>query len=271
MARIIDSANIRLIGQQVLFDSEVNDFTDEAGFERWVHNIPLLGEEIENGAQLSEVAGRICYTAFGSKQRHQNTDDYIRNIIRQNHGSVLEHAVFTFMVSGISRTLSHELIRHRVGMAVSELSQRYVDLKDVNFVRPPDIWATEEYDIWEKACNASLEAYAQLVEVLAEKMKKEHPTMSLTDRRKHVRQAARSVLPGCTETMMVLTINARTIRHILELRGAEGAEIEIRHFVLRLYRVMQRVAPVFIEDFSIVVSDKQQTLLVRDHDYYNSH
>src|SRR5438270_235547 len=77
-----------------------------------------------------------CYLAFGSKQGRRSNADYIGNILEQRHGSVLEHAVWSFLITGVSRALTHELIRHRAGFGYSQESQRYVDETETDFVEP---------------------------------------------------------------------------------------------------------------------------------------
>jgi thymidylate synthase (FAD) len=99
--------------------------------------VSWLGESTD-GERLAEFAGRLCYMS----QRNpagRSTRDYLDNIKRQGHGSVLEHANYSVLVEGVSRSLTHELVRHRAGMAYSQLSQRYVDESEANFVVPPAI------------------------------------------------------------------------------------------------------------------------------------
>src|SRR4051794_17860533 len=119
---------------------------------------------------LAEFAGRLCYLSFGEdaglEGGHKTipgrttNQAYLANILRTRHGSVLEHAVWSFLLEGVSRSLTHELVRHRAGMGYSQLSQRYVDESDIGFVLPPEIReGTAEYDTWREACEASLASY----------------------------------------------------------------------------------------------------------------
>jgi thymidylate synthase (FAD) len=99
-----------------------------------------------DGEWLAEYAGRICYMSQ-SNPAHRTTAEYLTNIMRQGHGSVLEHANYTVLAEGVSRSLSHELVRHRAGMAYSQLSQRYVDSSDAAFVMPPALLDTGDENL----------------------------------------------------------------------------------------------------------------------------
>lgn len=250
MIQIINEPHIQLIGTQTLLLENIEKFLEFNHLGTWQEDAPG-----KDGERLAEFGGRLCYQATGSKQGRKRNDQYLANIVDSQHFSVIEHAVWTFAISGISRSLSHELIRHRVGMAVSELSQRYVDLSQISFVRPPDIHEVGlAYDIWSNSCQASLTAYEFLVDELMRQTAVEYPDMGTTDRRKHARQGARSVLPNSTETMAVLTFNARALRHIIELRGGDGAEIEIRRLAVALLAQMRVLAPNLFSDLVLTES-----------------
>src|SRR5450759_2970701 len=89
--------------------------------------------------RLVEFAGRICYMSFGSNQAPGTNAEYIRKLIRNKHESVLEHAAWTVLISGVSRAFTHQLVRQRVGFAFSQLSQQYHDESNIRFVVPPGI------------------------------------------------------------------------------------------------------------------------------------
>src|SRR5438045_1502284 len=90
------------------------------------------------GERLAEYAGRLCYMSQHNPI-HRTTAEYLENIKKQGHGSVLEHAVYVLLIEGISRSCSHELVRHRAGFGYSQISQRYVDESHAAFVMPPAI------------------------------------------------------------------------------------------------------------------------------------
>ena len=239
--KIIRSPLVYIVGRQEVDRGEIDRFLGDYGMD-WETDTEIGGE------QLVEAGGRLCYLSYG-KGRKTNAE-YVDNIIESKHGSVLEHAVWNFIIAGVSRSFTHELIRHRAGWGYSQLSQRYVDEADANYVEPeiiaddPELHAT-----WLRAIESSHAAYLELVEGLAAKLKEKGETG--THRRKLARQAARSVLPNATETMIFVTANARALRHFIELRGSEFAETEIRLVALEFLRIMQREAPNLFKDYRI--------------------
>src|SRR2546429_580260 len=94
--------------------------------------------------ELVEVAGRICYLSFGNRQSPRNNAEYIENLIQMGHESVLEHVTWTFLIDGVSRAFTHQLVRHRVGLAFSQLSQQYHDESDASFVMPGNLSTSPE-------------------------------------------------------------------------------------------------------------------------------
>jgi thymidylate synthase (FAD) len=239
--QIIREPKVYLVGRQNMDQSAVQTFLDDYGLT-WKTDTEVGGE------QLVEAGGRICYLSFG-KGRKTNSE-YIGNLIGMKHGSVLEHATWDFIFAGVSRSFSHELVRHRAGWGYSQLSQRYVDESMANFVEP-DVIAEDErlHAVWLRAVQASHQAYLDLVEGLMDKMTE---VENKTQRRKLVREAARSVLPNATETIIFCSANARALRHFIELRGSEGADVEIRKVALQVLRIMQREAPTLFGDYEIV-------------------
>ena len=216
--------------------------------------VQWLGESTD-GERLAEFAGRLCYMSQRNPAS-RTTRDYLQNIKKQGHGSVLEHANYSLLLEGVSRSLTHELVRHRAGVAISQLSQRYVDESEANFVVPPAIIGDEALtNVWQTQVESAQSAYVALVEQLMERYAwvgdKVH-------RRKMAREAARGVLPNSTETKILVTANARAWRTILELRSSEGAELEIRRCAVAILRVLQQEAPAFFDDFEIYVADDRR-------------
>ena len=241
---IISEPRVYLVGRQEVDRSQVDRFLDEYGMS-WETDTEVGGE------QLAEAGGRLCYLSFG-KGRKTNAE-YISNILGQKHGSVLEHAVWNFIIAGVSRSFTHELIRHRAGWAYSQLSQRYVDESMANYIEPAIIAEDERlHATWLRAVEQSHQAYLDLVEGLMERLSEMEDK---TNRRKLARQAARSVLPNATETMIFVTANARALRNFIELRGSEWAETEIRGVALELLRIMRDEAPNLFSDYEVVRLD----------------
>jgi thymidylate synthase (FAD) len=95
--------------------------------------------DIDDGAQLVKAAGQVCYASFGPKRtKNDEASKYLGHIKESGHGSVLEHANYSLLLYGVSRSLTHELVRHRAGFAFSQLSQRYVSGKVLRFVERPE-------------------------------------------------------------------------------------------------------------------------------------
>src|SRR5215203_3193642 len=211
--------------------------------------------ESTDGERLAEFAGRLCYMSQGN-QAGRSTREYLENIKKQGHGSVLEHANYSLLLEGISRSLTHELVRHRAGFAYSQLSQRYVDESEACFVVPPAIAGDDALEgAWRAQIDAAQSAYVALV---AQLMERYGWVADKIHRRKMAREAARGVLPNSTETKIVVTGNARAWRTMLELRSSEGAELEIRRCAVAVLRLLQQEAPGFFSDFEIYVADDRR-------------
>lgn len=238
--RVVRAPRIYLVGTQVMAEDAVERFLDDHGVS-W-------STDAEDGAErLCEVAGRLCYMSFG-KGRKTN-EEYLGHIIGVGHGSVLEHAVYNFIITGVSRSFTHELIRHRAGFGYSQLSQRYVDESTADYVEPDTIADDPElHAIWLEAVRTAQDAYRRLVAGLTDKLA-DYPDKTM--RRKMARQAARSVLPNACETKIFVTANARAIRHFVELRGSEHADTEIRAVAVALLRIMKQAAPNIFGDYEI--------------------
>ena len=212
--------------------------------------VQWMGESTD-GERLAEFAGRLCYMSQKNPAQRA-TREYLENIKKQGHGSVLEHATYSLLLEGVSRSLTHELVRHRAGFAYSQLSQRYVDESDAAFVVPPAIIGDEALTAqWKAQVEGAQATYVALV---AQLMERYSWVTDKVHRRKMAREAARGVLPNSTETKIVVTANARAWRTMLELRSSEGAEAEIRRTALLILRTLQAEAPGFFADFEVYMA-----------------
>jgi thymidylate synthase (FAD) len=205
--------------------------------------------DADGGQALAEFAGRACYQSWSKPNAATATNEgYLRHILEVGHLSVLEHGTVSMYLSGVSRSLTHELIRHR-HFSYSQLSQRYVPEGDAAFVEPGVI--AEDPELHERflaAADAAVAAYTDLLEGL-EKRFADVPNATL--RRKQARQAARSVLPNAVETRIVVTGNYRAWRHFIAMRASEHADVEIRELAVACLRELQRVAGHVFADFRI--------------------
>jgi thymidylate synthase (FAD) len=219
----------------------------------WTHfeppgDIPW-STDAEGGQALAEFAGRACYQSWSKPNPSTATNaGYLAHILEVGHLSVLEHGTVTFYFTGVSRSFTHELIRHR-HFSYSQLSQRYVPERDAAMVEPDVIAQDPElHKKFVEAAEASVRAYTELLEGLERRFA---DVPSATLRRKQARQAARSVLPNATETRIVVTGNYRAWRHFIAMRATEHADVEIRELAVECLRQLQRVAPNVFADFTI--------------------
>ncbi len=205
--------------------------------------------DADGGQALAEFAGRACYQSWTKPNPATATNaGYIKHIIEVGHLSVLEHGSVSFYLTGISRSLTHELIRHR-HFSYSQLSQRYVPERNAAMVEP-DVIANDP-ELHEKflaAAQASVDAYNELLKGLEEKFS---DVPSATLRRKQARQAARAILPNATETRIVVTGNYRAWRHFIAMRATEHADVEIRALAVECLRQLQKAAANVFADFTI--------------------
>jgi thymidylate synthase (FAD) len=207
---------------------------------------PTLSPSSISAERVVEIAGRTCYLSFANPSG-KSTTDYIENLIRQGHESVLEHVSWTFILVGVSRAFTHQMVRHRVGFAYSQLSQQYVDHRSIRFVIPSELLANPELlHPWKKTVLAQREAYVDLMEAL-----NSTPThLSSRERVRSMRSAARSILPNCVEAVIAITGNARAWRHFLEVRGSTEGDIEMRRVCALLLATLKEEAPSIFSDFT---------------------
>lgn len=233
--RLIYEPTIRKAWVTVACPDELREYID-----------PWEPEDWESGDTIPEIAGRVCYQSFGNPRPGGN-HAYMLRILSEGHGSVTEHATIGFIISGVSRSLTHELIRHRAGTAVSELSQRFVDASDLGFVVPPK-HGNNPPPAFLDLCHVAKSDYQSLSDELK-------ALAATTLERKRIRESARSVLPNCTETHIAFTANLRAWRNVLEQRGNIHADLEIRRLAVALLPRLAEYAPNVFQDFETFVDE----------------
>lgn len=203
-----------------------------------------LGRNPASIDNLAEFAGRNCYQSWDRPNPKTATnEDYLKNIISQNHFSVMEHGSVTFYVECVSRSLLAELTRHR-HLSFSVVSQRYVDANDLDWTVPPivselvDDWNEEALNILEANHGNSLDDYNNLVNIFVENGYK----------RKEAREAARAVLPNMTDSPMVVTGNIRAWRDVLSKRYHIAADREIQEFATQVLGHLRVLCPNSVQD-----------------------
>ncbi len=207
----------------------------------------FLAAEGQPAEKLVEMVTRLCYQSF-SKGR--DSEAFHRNLLEQAHGSTIEHANWTLLLTGVSRSFSHELVRHRAGWAYSQLSQRYVDESGVNVVMPPAVQRMEQQqqDFWAVQMQQNIQDYAELnsnIKIRQGANTREERLQA----RKVAREAARSVLPNAVETHIAATANARAWRLFVARRTARFAEAEMRWVAYQCYLALKGEAPFLFGDY----------------------
>jgi len=188
----------------------------------------------KNPDRICAAAAQSCYSEKGASELFDATDDaraesMIAKVVGMGHLSVVEHASFTFSVEGISRSLTHQLVRHRIA-SYSQQSQRYVNMSRAEYVLPPSL--SEDRDarrIFEEAMEQAWKAYREL----AEKVPKED---------------ARYVLPNACHTNITITMNARELWHMFTLRCCRRAQWEIRLMAWKMLAEVKQVAPILFQN-----------------------
>lgn len=202
--------------------------------------------------QIIEFAGRVCYMSFGERQSSKSNADYIAHLIKEGHESVLEHVNWTFILSNISRSFTHQLVRHRVGFAYSQLSQQYYDHASAGFIEPTILELFPEAQAaWLEVTEAALQAYRKIAETLTDVDGKIPAKPSQKECLRALHSAARSILPNATETVIVVTANARALRHFFKVRGAIEGDEEMRGVASAILEAIRPDAPAVFFDFTI--------------------
>ena len=185
-----------------------------------------------NPEKIIEEAGRTAHESF-DKLTPESHIKFIRMLLKLGHESVLEHAVASFRISGVSRSLTHQLVRHRIA-SYTQKSQRYVNESNFDYVIPDTIKNNDEaLKIYKEFMEITRDAYKKLINIGIPK------------------EDARFILPNATKTEIVLTANFRELRHMIKLRGSKDAQWEIRRVFIEILKILKEHAPTVFEDFEI--------------------
>jgi thymidylate synthase (FAD) len=241
--------HVFLIARPQIDIEGIRAYLDDVGGSSWLERqLDESGGSPNSAELLVEFCGRACYRSWepglNVNVTRVRTDrrEYFENILRSAHGSVLEHANFSFALRNVSRACTHELVRHRAGSAFSQESLRYVRLTDIGFRVPPALEPVRERAL-------------QIVEQLEEFQREAAEKLGLDEDgvpfhvKKEATSALRRLAPIGLSTDIIWTANVRTLRHVIEMRTAEGAEEEIRLVFDEIARIAQREAPLLLQDF----------------------
>ncbi len=212
-----------------------------------------------NPEKVISMAAKLCYSPVGVDEIEQNLTDeniekFLNMLISIGHESPLEHVSFTFAVEGISRSCSHQIVRHRIA-SFSQQSQRYVKLDQFEYIIPPEINEIEEAKkLFIESMNKDQEAYDKIVDILFEKHYNKLINFGKNEkeaRRQAEKKAiedARYVFPNACETKMVFTMNTRSLYNFFSHRCCERAQWEIRDLATEMLRQVRQVAPILFKN-----------------------
>ena len=241
--------SVFLISRPSVDVEEMRAYLESVGGESWLEMREDVREALNDGELLAEFGGRMCYRSWepglNPNVTRIRTDQqaYFANVLQSAHGSVLEHANFSFAFRNVSRVFTHELVRHRAGSAFSQESLRYVRLTDIGVRVPPALEPLREQVI-------------SLVETLEEFQLSAAQTLKLDEDglpfavKKEITSALRRLAPIGLSTDILWTANVRTLRHVIEMRTAPGAEEELRLVFNAVAEKMKVEVPNLFQDFS---------------------
>ncbi len=241
------SPQVFLIARPSVDMAAMRAYLEDVGGASWL-DMREQDEDVAGGELLAEFAGRMCYRSWepglntNVTRIRTDREAYFANVLQSFHGSVLEHASYSFAFRQVSRVFTHELVRHRAGSAFSQESLRYVRLTDIGFRVPPALEPVRDQVI-------------SLVEKLEEFQVSAADELGLDDEgvpfalKKEITSALRRLAPIGLSTDIVWTANVRTLRHVIEMRTAPGAEEELRLVFDRVAELVCAEAPNLFQDF----------------------
>ncbi len=256
MSRIVERPEVFLISKPTLDWNEIRRYLKKVGDRtetnalEWADRVQEAG--LTDGDALVEFNGRFCYRSWvpganaNVKRVREDSKDYLGNILSSGHGSVTEHANYTFLFDDVSRVFTHEMVRHRAGVAISQESMRFVRLTDIPFWFPE--WARKDAELMRRNL------------ILLQQMEEHQTWMSEHfhldnmgipfEEKKHKTSFMRRFAPDGVATGIDCTINVRAIRHIIYMRTALGAEEEIRLVMDDVANLALKATPNLMQDYS---------------------
>lgn len=244
------SPEVFLIARPAIDWAEVERYLDAVGGTEWRQRIAALGDR-PDGESLIEFMGRMCYRSWAPglnpnvTQVRRDSAAYLANLLSSGHGSVLEHATYSFVFHNVSRVFTHELVRHRAGTAVSQESLRYVRLTDIPFEHPA--FVRDDPALLE-AANDLLERTETFLRLATEKTGISEDGVPF-HRKKEITSAMRRYVPDGVATSIGWSANIRAIRHTIELRTHPSAEEEMRRVFDQVAQIMVKEVPALFADF----------------------
>lgn len=242
-----------LVGETLIVGDELRLYLDHIGVPEWSSDAPTDAEK------LIEVMGRLCYRSFKpglnpnvTKIRERN-DEYMGNIIKVKHGSVIEHSMINFILADVSRVFTHELVRHRVGVAISQESLRFVRLTELGFWMPFVFRNHQKAEQIMRFVMEKVETMEKWQNELAEILEIEGETKFAV--KKKLTSAMRRIAPDGLATTIGWSVNPRTLRNVIEMRTNPGAEEEIRLVFGKIAEKVMARYPNIFADYTVEMAD----------------
>lgn len=256
MTRVVDSPEVFLISKPMLSWTEISRYLEkvdqrtETTASDWTNR--LLDANANDGELLVEFGGRFCYRSWvpganvNVTKIREDSKEYLGNILKSGHGSVLEHANYSFVFDDVSRVFTHEMVRHRAGVAVSQESMRFVRLTDIPFWFPK--WAMDDEELMARSLDLLDQLESHQI-WMSQHFKLDDEGVSFHEK-KHKTSFMRRFAPDGVATGMLCTINVRALRHIIYMRTALGAEEEIRIVMDQVANLSLEATPDLMQDYS---------------------
>ncbi|NLN93960.1 MAG: FAD-dependent thymidylate synthase [Candidatus Hydrogenedens sp.] len=244
------SPKVFLVGETQIVSQGLQDYLNHVGAPEWTSDAPSDAEK------LCEVMGRLCYRSFSPglnpnvTRVREGNKPYLANIVDVGHGSVLEHAVVNFIFADVSRVVTHELVRHRAGVAISQESLRFVRLDTLSAYVPVHIRENEKgMEVFVRTLEQLEELQLELADIFKIDEEKKF------DVKKKLTSAFRRIAPLGLATTIGWSCNFRTLRHVIEMRTDPHAEEEIRLLFAEVFYLVQKRYPNLFSDYEVEMVD----------------
>lgn len=245
--RVVFNPEVYLVCRPDIDWQAIEDFLDvEHGSAQWEYT------SRSDGDLLCEFMGRMCYSSFGGKQGRKDSGEYLANIMGHGHGSVLEHACYSFLVSACSRGYTHQMVRHRAGFAYSQESTHFIEYGDDCTMCLPGC-----HDLHPAPLSLAKMAFKEAIASYRNMMDSLNTQFAGTAhaKKKALCGTARNMLPIALQSRLGFTANCRSLRHFIEMRGAPDNTVEIRMVAAQVAEFMKVEAPCIFPDVNVYTAD----------------
>ncbi len=212
----------------------------------------------ENPEKLVAASAKLCYSQLGGDElmddlTEEKTEKFLNMLMELGHQSPIEHCSFSFAIEGVSRTLTHQLVRHRLA-SYSQRSQRYVTEGQFQYIVPPAIASNEATKrLYIQAMEDDQKTYDEITNILKKQYVEEYVNAGMSEKKanstaeKKAIEDARYVLPNACETKIMVTMNSRSLLHFFSVRCCERAQWEIQEMAEQMLFEVKKVAPIIFK------------------------